>query len=213
MANWIKVLLIAVVALLVVTCHRAKELQSEVTRNERLTAALQDTLHTYRDKLGREVVEKKALEATLWEVGNNYRLLSGNQKALVQDVKALPRKERKRLLTASSIEQTTKVIEHVSVQPGASETHTWAYASDTLSYRIRTQGDTLRIDSLNIPNRLLVTHHRESDGSIRITARNTNPMVQNADVDALIPPEKKPWKGWKWITLGIGIVIGAAATR
>ncbi|MBF9237449.1 hypothetical protein I2I05_08565 [Hymenobacter sp. BT683] len=204
--------LVAAVALVLVQCSRLSTLQSQHAQTTSALLAAQDTARHYQDQYGRSVVEKRGIEADMKTLNNAFNILSKNQQALVQDLKSLPKAESKRLASATSIVQHVAVVRHVNIDSAALSRHDWSLASDSLRYRIRARGDTLYIDSLTIPNRLLVTHYRDQKDVLHITARNTNPLIHNQDVDAVIPPAKK--RKWRTVwTLLAGAIVGVLASR
>lgn len=211
-----RILIAVSLVLLVVaasTCHRLSNLTTQLAEQSSVIAAVTDSVHYYQDHYGREVAAKKVIQASLTTVEANYAILSKNQKVLVQDVKHLPQSQQKKLVAATSIQQVTSIINMVNVDTVADNKQSWTLRSDTLNYHISVHGDTLHLDMLTIPNRILVTHYRDAKDVLHVTATNTNPMVKTLDIDALIPPAPKPSKLPKVILFVAGVAVGILMTR
>ena len=174
-----------------------------------LLTAIQDSSHFYKEKLGREVIEKKAAIASLVTLNASYRLLSKNQKHLADNINTLPKQENKNLTAATEIKQVIQFKNIMEVD----STHHWQSHSDTLNYAIRTAGDTLRIDSLSIPNQLFITQQKAKNGAIVITARNSNPLIKNQAIDSIVIPQKKPSKLVNTILFLAGLAGGYYISR
>lgn len=169
------------------------KLSSQVELSHSFLAAVQDSARTFKDKLGREVLEKQVMQTNLQTLTSNYQLLAANQRKLADNIKLLPRQQQKQLVNATELKQEARVSKLVSVDTTHSVgTHHWQSHTDTLSYSIRATGDTLRIDSLAIPNQLFLAQHRDSKGTVTVTATNSNPLLKNKQIDSITIPEEKP---------------------
>jgi hypothetical protein len=207
-----QLLLIAVILLGIgatILYSRNTELSNQLGQEHSFLAAIQDSVTHYKDKAGREVIAKQVIQANLSELTSNYKLLSANQKKLTDNIKLLPKAEQKNLVSATEVKQVIK-IEHVT---NIDSTHRWHSHTDTLSYSIRATGDTLSIDSLSVPNQLFLTQHRAKNGAITVTARNSNPLIKNADIDSIIIPTKKPSLLLNILLIVAGIATGVAITH
>ena len=165
---------------------------ARIDAQQSIALAVTDSLRLTHDRLGREVAEKRGIQASLKAVEANYRLLTANQQLLVRDIQLLPRSERRKLVAASEVRQqvTVHVVDSVRV-PSRSFRLAWRRHSDTLAYRIHVQDSTLTIDTLSLPNRIFLAHYIGKDKALHVTATNSNPMFRTSDVDAIIPPAKR----------------------
>lgn len=183
-----------------------QQLQARVA-DAALLAAIQDSVHYYRDQTGRVVAEKRAIEADFAQVKAHAAALSGNQRALLHDIASLPRTERKHTTSATSIQQVATMRVRDSLAVASPQGRTWSHESDTLRYRISTRDSLLTIEELTIPNRLSVITYRDKQQELHVQVTNTNPIYRTQDIDAIIP--RKPKK--KQILVKILALLGAAA--
>ena len=190
--------------------NRGTRLAAELSQEHSFLAAIQDTARTYKDALGRVVIEKQAAQTQVATLTQNYKLLSRNQKLLATNIISLPSQERKQLVAATEVKQEARIVRIIQVD----SLHHWQSHTDTLSYSIRALGDTLSIDSLSIPNQLFLEQHRGKNGAVTVTARNSNPLIQNRDIDSiLIPADKKPSPIGKLLLFLAGVAGGILLTR
>ena len=172
-----------------------------------LVTALRDSVRYSRDAQGRVVAEKRAIEADFTTVQAHAAELSGNQRGLLHDVASLPRAQRKTVSSATSIQQVVRIqaIDSLPTKaPGPGRT--WVRKSDTLSYRISAFGDSvLRIEKLEIPNRLSLITYRGVQQELHVQVTNSNSIFRTQDVDAIVP--EKPKK--RGIILKILALLGA----
>jgi hypothetical protein len=190
-----RILFISFIALLLVAIGQGYVISNKsvtIREKESIALARTDSVHYYHDRLGREVAEKRAIQASLKSVEASYELLSNNQKLLTRDIQLLPAKERKNLVTGTSLVQ--KVTVHVvdSVVVPSTFKLSWRRSSDTLNYSIHVADSTLTIDTLNLPNRIFLAHYRDAQKQLHIKATNSNPMFKTQDIDTIVPEEKKP---------------------
>lgn len=213
MTNKLIFLLSLLIALLTFGCYyfhtQNTKLSDALLERESFLSALQDTARTYKDELGREVLAKKAIQANLATLTSNYKLLSGNQKKLADNIKLLPKQTQKSLVAATELKQEARIDKLVSVD----STHHWQSHTDTLSYSIRATGDTLTIDSLAIPNQLFLTQQKAKNGAILVTATNSNPLIKNKGIDSIIIPVKKPSPLVKILLFIAGVAGGIIVSR
>lgn len=186
---------------------------TQLAQEHSLSVAIADSVHYFRDHFDRVVAEKSVIEASLALVRARAQALTPHQAALHQDVIHLPKSVQKRLVSATSIKQVVTIIAHASVDSVADSKQMWALRSDTLNYNIHVSGDTLVVDTLRIPNRVVVTHYRDRDDALHVTATNTNPMFKTLDVDAIVPPQPKPSKLPKIVLFIAGVGLGYWLTK
>lgn len=200
----LSILLILLAAATLLLSLRNSFLTRQLTQQTSFLTAAQGSTRFYQNKLGQETAAKQAMETEVEVLTENYRLLSANQKRLADNIQALPKKESKKLVTAIQVEQQVVIRELVHVDTS----RVWQQQSDTLTYCIRTTGDTLRIDSLLLPNHLLLTQFKAKDGSIQVTATNSNPLLRTKELDSIVIPGSKPSKLVKVLLLVGGVVLG-----
>ena len=189
-----RILFLSLLALLLIigvqTCVISRK-STLVSGKESIAGAITDSVRYYQDRLGREVAEKRGIQASLKAAETDYKLLTFKKQLLVRDIQALPRQERKKLVAGTSVQQQVTVHVADSVLVPSPFRLAWRKATDTLNYHIYVRDSTLTIDTLSMPNRLFLAHYVGSDKALHIRVTNSNPAFKTNDIDALVPPAKR----------------------
>lgn len=189
-----RILFLSLLALLLIigaqTCVINRK-SSQISEKESIAGAITDSVRYYQDRLGREVAEKRGIQANLKATEASYKLLTATQQLLVRDIQTMPRKEQKKLMAGTSVQQ--QVVVHVvdSVLVRSPYRLAWRKASDTLNYAIHVRDSTLTIDTLSMPNRLFLAHYLGPDKALHVRVTNSNPAFKTNDIDALVPPANR----------------------
>jgi len=134
----------------------------------------EDSIQTFRDKYGKEIVTTKALRGDLKHLNSIYRDTTEQLKKQL--------KRYKKTDAAGSVEIVTKV-DTMYIPYKDTINKTFNYRKEYFSIKGRILKDNIRIDSLNIPTNLTFVIGRYKDNSYRIEAISSNPYIKIKNID------------------------------
>jgi hypothetical protein len=184
--------------------NKAENTKDKYENEVKFRNALVDTLHTYKNKEGEWVSEKKTLQATIGFLENNIGTLNDSQKELLQRIKNI---EKSNTLIAAALIKTTVTIDSInSVVSGIVDTTknnvTFRDSIQNLKFDITVERvkpissnlkPMLSINKLELPNTQFVEFHWKNDKKegypVAFSVTNSSKYFKTYDISSYAIPE------------------------
>lgn len=212
---WAYIILLIIIIILIISGWSKNNKISKLETENNIISVLNDSIKTYKNKLGEYTHEKQAFNVKYSSLEKAYNKLDANSKQLVDKINTLEKKNK--LIEATNIHQEVVIDSLTNNKPIVDKvkgTLNFVYDTPTLQYDflVNTKLESLLIQKLKIPNELYISHKFSKDNKILVSVSNSNDYFKVNDIDSyIIPLDKNKFKLKPYLVVGgIGIGVGIA---